>query len=141
MDEAIVIVNSRYVCLLNVKKRDLLTLNSYSDHPLALYVFTKSSTTYNHSKCIDVLNHHQLILILQLVVLDNCNSGGVLVNDTLMHLVWICHLPPIKRLGIHLPKSHDRRRPRFLLAALAVLEWATTMATSRLMHSPIIALL
>ncbi|KAJ8656140.1 hypothetical protein O0I10_008153 [Lichtheimia ornata] len=48
MDEAIVIVNSR-------------------DHPLALYVFTKSSTTYNH-------------------ILDNCNSGGVLVNDTLMHL-------------------------------------------------------
>ncbi|KAI7880434.1 aldehyde dehydrogenase [Lichtheimia hyalospora FSU 10163] len=48
MEEAITIVNSR-------------------DHPLALYVFSNSSSIYNN-------------------ILDKCNSGGVLVNDTLMHL-------------------------------------------------------
>ncbi|KAI9310622.1 Aldehyde/histidinol dehydrogenase [Dichotomocladium elegans] len=37
------------------------------DHPLALYIFTKSKKTYNE-------------------ILDNTNSGGALINDTLMHL-------------------------------------------------------
>ncbi|KAI8393880.1 Aldehyde/histidinol dehydrogenase [Radiomyces spectabilis] len=48
MNEAIEIVNSR-------------------DHPLAMYVFSENSKTYNH-------------------ILDNTNSGGVVINDILMHL-------------------------------------------------------
>ncbi|KAG0170269.1 aldehyde dehydrogenase 3, member A2 [Apophysomyces sp. BC1034] len=37
------------------------------DHPLAMYIFSNSANIYNN-------------------ILDNTNSGGVLVNDTLMHL-------------------------------------------------------
>ncbi|KAI9301070.1 Aldehyde/histidinol dehydrogenase [Cunninghamella echinulata] len=37
------------------------------DHPLALYIFTNSESTYNN-------------------ILDKTHSGGVVVNDTLMHL-------------------------------------------------------
>ncbi|CDH57278.1 fatty aldehyde dehydrogenase [Lichtheimia corymbifera JMRC:FSU:9682] len=47
-------------------KEAIQVVNS-RDHPLALYVFTSSARTYNE-------------------ILDQTNSGGALVNDTLMHL-------------------------------------------------------
>lgn len=50
MDEAIDIVNSRYVYIKQRSREHLFNMDSHSDHPLALYVFTNSSTTYNHSK-------------------------------------------------------------------------------------------
>ncbi|KAF7727478.1 Aldehyde dehydrogenase [Apophysomyces ossiformis] len=46
---------------------DAIDVINSRDHPLAMYIFSSNAKTYNK-------------------ILDNTNSGGALVNDTLMHL-------------------------------------------------------
>ncbi|RUS18662.1 fatty aldehyde dehydrogenase [Endogone sp. FLAS-F59071] len=58
VDAAVEYVNAKWIGLFNIQKG--------RDTPLALYLFAKSSRTISK-------------------VLDNTRSGGVLVNDTLMH--------------------------------------------------------
>ncbi|KAI8883350.1 aldehyde dehydrogenase [Backusella circina FSU 941] len=47
--------------------KEAIQIVNSRDHSLALYVFSSKKTTYNN-------------------ILDHTNSGGVLINDTLMHL-------------------------------------------------------
>ncbi|KAF7726630.1 aldehyde dehydrogenase 3, member A2 [Apophysomyces ossiformis] len=66
IDEAVNIINSR-------------------DSPLAMYIFTEDKAVYNTSKLKHIFDEHECLISCQ--VLDRTNSGGVLVNDTLMQIL------------------------------------------------------
>lgn len=50
-----------------------------------MYVFTGDKKEYNYSKYC-VYKKHNRYLLHKLLVLDRTNSGGVLINDILVHL-------------------------------------------------------
>lgn len=92
IDEAIEIINSRWVLLPVPGSRSRAYTFWRREHPLAVYVFTKDSKFKEkgmHSPDVHpLLPQHSHIAI----VFDNTQSGAAIANEVVLHLAGAC--PP-----------------------------------------------
>ena len=91
VDDAIEIINSRWVCFL-CQVPGLVLIFRCRDHPLAVYVFTKDAKFKAKGVSPPASTHCGRPADAITSVFDNTQSGAAIANEVVIHLAGAC--PP-----------------------------------------------